>query len=308
MKKITLWLASTAVLVATQAHADLTIVTLGGVGSQSDTSLRYLQPALQAKLGENINIVNVPGGNGVLGMRAAAGRDAESTLLAGSVYLSVADLSTDVEARALAAKFVPVSGLTSSRQLIIVPRDSKLKSLADLSGKQLNGGSAYISSEFIIAQLDSRLKARTTVVRYRQASQMVVDALDGRLDYIVGGSGNSSTEGFIASGQLRPIAVVGDTKLQSSPSLPTTYAAGLKGLRDFGWSGLFSSTDMSTARQTSIRAAFKHVLASQYGQAYGQRPGSPVIYSLEPEALADVLAADTKALRTLVPNLSPGLK
>jgi len=306
MKKFTNILSGIALLACHAfAAAELTIVTLSGVGSQSDTALRYLQPVLQTRLGEQVNIVNVPGGNGVLGMRAAAERPAESTLLVGSVYLSVSELGADEAARQLSAQFIPVSGLTHSRQLILVPSESKLRSLADLRGKKLNGGSAFISNDFIISQLDAGLGSHTTVVRYRQGSQMVVDALDGRLDYILSGSGNSATEGFITAGRLRPLAVVGDLPLSTLSTLPlqiqiqTTAGAGLKGIRDFGWAALFAGQGMSTARQIELRDAFRYVLSSPYGQAYGQRPGAPIILNIEPKALLELKLADTAVLRKM---------
>lgn len=276
MKKLIL----VAALLATQVIAQpLTLLTLSGVGSQSDTSARYFAPLIERELGRPVVVINVPGANGWIGYEQFIGSAANgNTVLVGNTSLAWLAADNGVDSM---ERVKPVYGLTYSQMLVIVPGNSTINKISDLvkSPRKLNGGSSAVMTGVSMNLMDKHLGTNTEVVTYRQAPQMVVDLIAGRLDYTVSSSGNASTQSFIESGKLKVIGVLGATRSLEHPTVPTLKEQGYTTIEDFAWCAFFTHTNIPFDKFQEIQSAIKNAMNTPEARAFEKRPGRPSLYN-----------------------------
>lgn len=209
----------------------LNIYVSSGVGSLSDTSIRATIPVLEKELNRKIIVYNVPGANGLIGINKYLEQPTDGN----SIYIGGTQIAYNsvIENRPeLLDRLEPLYGLTRTNQQVLVPNNSKIKSINDLLVVQstkgfLNGGSAHPSTEISIKLLDSMFGTNTTIINYRQNTQLANDLVAGHIDYTISGRGNIATAGFIQSGQLRVVADLKDLNIE-----------------EFSWTGFYINSEV----------------------------------------------------------------
>ena len=214
-------------LVVTNVFATpITIVTTSGSGSLSDQVARYIQPLLAKELGVDVVVVNAPGGNGVVGLRAFHQLSGNHLLIGSFSVPYVAKTAPQKDFDPL-VDFAPIMGLTHVPLSITVPANSPVKdivSLAKLSKDKggLKGGTAHPSTNISMMLVDKVFGSTTEPINYKQTAQMYTDLAAGLIDYTVGG-GNQAAAGLVQSGHIRNIG-----------------RADQMGIPDFSWTALFT--------------------------------------------------------------------
>lgn len=203
----------------------VSIVTTSGPGSLSDQVARHIQPLLSKELGVEVVVVNAPGANGLVGLRAFH-QLAGNHLLIGSFSVPYVAKTTPQKDFDPLVDFAPVMGLTHTPLNITVPANSPAKdmaSLAKLSKEKggLKGGTSHPSTNISMALIDKAFGATTEPINYKQTAQLYTELAAGLLDYTVGG-GNQASVALVQSGHLRNIA-----------------RADQVGIPDFSWTALF---------------------------------------------------------------------
>ena len=238
----------------------LTLITTSGPGSLSDTAARFTAMLLERELGRPVIVDNRPGGMGVIGLRHFNGlpADGHSILIAGTQLAFVSKAMPQPDFDPMTA-FVPLSGLVYTPQQIMVPAASPVRSPADLLALQrskgkLDGGSSHPSTQTSMGLLDGVLGTRTTIVGYKQGSQLATELAGGFIDYTIGGKGNGATAGFIDSGQIRVVGFLKDL-----------------GVEEFSWVGVFVQKGVPEDVKAQLQAAMTRVLKSEAWQNYTQQ-------------------------------------
>lgn len=181
----------------------ISIYTASGPGSLADTAARFFAPLIEKESGSPVSVFNHPGGNGVVGISAFLKSKGSSIFIGSTVqgYLKMTSKTPFDPIRDL----TPLYGLSITKQQVLVPASSPFRSISDMGGIKLNGGAAHPSTEMSMLLLDHKRNGETVIVGYSQTSQVAIDLAAGRIDYTIGGVGNSATQGFIDSGRIRSL-------------------------------------------------------------------------------------------------------
>jgi tripartite-type tricarboxylate transporter receptor subunit TctC len=282
MKKL---VASFFVFVSAVCFAELpplTIITTTSAGGLADTALRHLTPAIEQELQRKVLIQNMPGADGHIAMQKFSSMPADgNTLLAGGSSISFAIAVP--RGYKPQEHFKPLMGLSKSDFILVVASSSKItdaKSLA-AAGKEkgLMGGSSGLTSTINFAELQEQFGVKITPVEYKQHAQIPIDLVAGGLtDVIISATGNTAIRSFIASGKLRPIAVIGHAPNNYFKDVKTLTQQGYKSIEDFGWSGLFIQNGVPESVKNKLFVGITAAMKSEHGANFSKLQGEPQLF------------------------------
>jgi len=261
----------------------LTIITTNAAGSQIDTVVRYLAPAIEKELQRSVVVMNMPGADGLIAMQKFSSMPADgNTLLGGGPSISFATVADrDYKPQ---DHFKPLMGLVQSEYLLLVPRNSKItniKSLITVAKEKggIMGGSSGAASTLSFALIQEQLGINITPVEYKQNAQIALDLAAGdRTDIAIAGAGNAAIRSFVSSGELRPIAVIGHSPNTYFKDVKTITQQGYKSVEDFGWSGLFVQNGVPESVKNKLFAGITAAMKSAHGVNFEKLQGEPRLF------------------------------
>lgn len=248
----------------------VTLVAVFAAGGPVDMVARIVAKGLGEQLGQQVVVENRVGAGGTVGAGsvARANADGYTVLLVNSGH-TAAEALYKGRGYDLAKDFAPVSLIgTSPNWLLVNPKQNAFASLQEMTafaaahpGKLTyasggSGGLTHLSSELMKAQ-----KGLDIVhVPYKGNSPAFTDLLAGRVDMIF--DQPISSEAFVRSGQLKPLAVTSRNRMPGYPDVPTMAEAGFPGFVVDVWYGLAFRAGTPPAVVSSLNAALEKVLAS----------------------------------------------
>jgi len=214
-----------------------------GAGGSMDTLSRLLAPIVSETLGQQVVVENRPGATGTLAMAAVASAPADgyTLMFTGSSYSIIALLMPNLPFKMDA--FTPLSRLTVGPTLLAVPAQLGIKTMAEFvaaakkqPGKWSYGSSGIGTSVHLGGEL-FKMAAGVDLahVPYRATPAIVADLLENRLQMSV--LGVADCRQYVASGQLRALAVSYTERMPEFPDVPTFAEVGYPNVRasnDFG--------------------------------------------------------------------------
>lgn len=228
-------LSITTVASAADAYPNKAVKLLVGFspGGATDQLARLYASKLTQKLGQPFVVENRPGSGGNIAVDVVAKAPADGyTLVMGANYIAV-NAALKRSPYDWKRDLAPVALIASTPNLLVVPFESKLKSVDDVvkTAKQsvLNYGSPGMGSSIHMAGELFKVMARVdmTHVPYRGVSPAELDLVSGRLDLMFGSI--STAVPLVEAGKLRALAVTGMKRVKSMPNVPTLDEAGLRG-------------------------------------------------------------------------------
>ncbi|KQP36235.1 hypothetical protein ASF44_16875 [Pseudorhodoferax sp. Leaf274] len=222
-------LAALPLAAALPAHAQdkpIQIIVPFGPGGSGDISARMLSEFLTRKTGRAVVVDNKPGGNGIIGVEAARIAPAD-----GSVLL-LATTSTHLANPALFHKlpydpgkdFRLVGSFGPGSTYLLVRPDAPYKTLQDFvraakaAPGQINYGHFNATSKVTAALFAHEAGIALTAIPYKQVGQAMSELMAGQIQVVF--TDTVQGDSFVASGQLRALAVHSDKRLQRYPDLP----------------------------------------------------------------------------------------
>lgn len=210
---------------------EITFIVPWAPGGSNDVMARALQPILKEQ-GIGIIIENVPGANGVIGMRRVmtaepdgymVGLNTSSTLAA--IAQGKAALNND--------QFTYLNRVSVDPLILVVPSSSPHKSVADfIAHLRQNPGKVSIGTpgtnnvNHILAAMTARAAGVDYVnVPYAGGSKVVADLLGRHVD--AGVLKPAETLGQIQENLIRPIGVYANDRLEALPDVPTFKEQGI---------------------------------------------------------------------------------
>lgn len=276
-------------------------------GGASDIVARLLQPELQKRLGQPIVIDNRPGANGNIANEVVARAEPDGyTLLLGNPGPLVFNPFLYKQVPVDPAKaFAPVTQITESPMVIVVPAKSTLNSVADLvsRAKSKAGGLSYGSAgngssmHLAGATLQMRTGASLVHVPYKGSGPAITDLLGGQLDFMP--DSRSTTMPFIRDGRLRPLAVTGDRRVADLPDVPTVAEAGVPNFKVTTWLGIVAPAGTPQPVVKRLHEAFSHALKQPAVKSRLEELGTYALGST-PEAFARAMDQERQEARLLV--------
>jgi tripartite-type tricarboxylate transporter receptor subunit TctC len=221
------------------------IVVPFGAGGVADLTARTVAGRLAEQLGQSVVIENKPGAGGVVAAETVlkAEPDGHTLLLMSNGTAVSAGLFKSLPFDTL-KDFAPISTLGTFDIAIVVPADSRFKTLGDLLAHarsnpgKLNVGSINIgSTQNLAAELFKSTAAMDAQIVPFNGTPAVVTALrGGQIDAAVEVLGPVMSQ--VQAKALRVLAVTGEKRSASLPDVPTARESGLSSFVAASWNGL----------------------------------------------------------------------
>ncbi|MBD0417338.1 Bug family tripartite tricarboxylate transporter substrate binding protein [Oryzicola mucosus] len=265
-----------AMLIATNLHAadnwpskPVTIVIPSPPGGSSDMTVRAFAEPMGRDLKQQFNVESVPGGGGhianikvvnarpdgyTIGMITAATHGIAPSLYKNMQYDPIAD-------------FTYVARFVSIPNVVIVAKNSKYKTIADLlADAKANPGKLSFGSlgPGTTTHLTGVAFAKTAGidvlhVGYKGGAPMLTGMLSGEIDF--GFDQLAGSIGQISSGEIRALAVTTKDRIARLPDVPSVAESGLAGFAFATWYGLAGPKDMPKEIADKFANELKKVMA-----------------------------------------------
>ncbi|MEZ7236250.1 tripartite tricarboxylate transporter substrate-binding protein [Rhodococcus sp. GXMU-t2271] len=245
------------------ARAKLTLIAPAAAGGGWDLVARESQQALRTDaIVNNVQVVNIPGAAGTIGLSQLTELDGNSTtmMVTGTVMLggitrndSPVDLSDTT----------PVARLAEDFEVIVVPDDSPFRTLDDLlaawradpAAMPIGGGSAGGIDHMVAALLAREAGIDPALIRYAAyagGGELTINLLStapGTPE--VGISGYNDFRDLLIEGRLRPLMVVAPERLEGLDA-PTSAEAGFPAVDLVNWRGYVAPAGLDEDEQQEL--------------------------------------------------------
>lgn len=215
-------------------------------GGQTDQVARISSEVAAQNLGAKIIVENRAGGGGAIAANAvkSAQPDGYSLLMADSGTHGINSAIYEKLSYDPIKDFEPVGQLISVPLLLVVPADSKYKSLEDLiAAARAKPGSITFASPgvgtgaHLLGELIKSVnKVDMVHVPYKGGAALVPDLVSGRVDFSLGSL--ASYLQLVQEGKTRALAVTDNKRVPSLPDVPTVAETGHPYLNVNLWFGL----------------------------------------------------------------------
>ena len=247
----------------------ITLICPLAAGSTTDILARFLAAELSKRLGQNVLVDDRPGAGGAIAMRQAAQAhpDGYTLIIAANAQLAInlglyKDLGYDP-----IKDYAPILNIATSSNVLIVPANSPINSLADLIARAHDKGDQFTFSSggngtthhLSGAMLNQMAQIKSTHVPYRGAPQGINAVISGEVTY--GFFNTPNVVSFVRDHMVKGVAV---TSLQRSPLLPnvpTMSESGLEGYETTVSFGLLAPAGTPAAIVTRLHDETVKVLA-----------------------------------------------
>ena len=245
----------------------ITMIVPFPAGGATDPLARFLGEKMRAILGQPIVIENVGGAAGTLGVTRAVRSPADgytlsigtstTHMLTGGLYKLPFDLLKDLD---------PII-LIGSEPLLIVGKKSfpadDLKGL--IAWLKANPGKASVGIAGVGAtgqlagiSFQKATGTRFEFVPYRGNGPAMQDLLAEQIDFMMEPASNFKA--LLGTGNVKPFAITGKTRLPSSPNIPTADEAGVPGFFASLWYGLWAPKGTPKDITAKLNATMTQVL------------------------------------------------
>ncbi|QKH36819.1 tripartite tricarboxylate transporter substrate binding protein [Achromobacter pestifer] len=301
-----------ACMLAAGAHAEwpdrpIRMVIGFAPGGASDIAFKMVQDELSKKLGQPVVPIYKPGANGNIANQAVATAEPDGYT---ALWANVGPLAINTYLYKgvqidPGKAFAPVTQLTDSPLVVVVPKDSPFQTMQDLvqAAKKPDAGLSYGSAghgssmHVAGAALSLALNAPMTHVPYKGSAPALQDLIAGRLSFMV--DSRSTTAPFIKEGTLRALAVSGDQRVADMPDLPTVAESGVPGFKVTTWQAVVMPAGTPQPIVDKFSGALRETLQMPEVRERFARIYTPLVGST-PEAFAAFWAKERAGARALV--------
>ena len=285
---------------AAQAWPERPIRALQGfaAGGNADAIARLVGGEMQKALGQTIVVEAVTGAGGTLASAAVAraAPDGYTMLLATGGHVVAGALYEKLPYHTLNS-FQPVSTITFFPFLLVVPADSKFRSLTDVlaaaraqPGAVGYGTAGIGSTHHLIGELMTKLAdVRMLHVPYRGDAASLTALLGGEIPLVV--APPTAVLGQLKAGKMRAIAVTGAQRWSGMPDVPTVAEQGVTGYDVRSWAGWLLPAGAPAAVVERLNAETRKALQVATVKARLEEMGGEARAS-SPQEMQAMLAAE----------------
>ncbi|MGO4332162.1 Bug family tripartite tricarboxylate transporter substrate binding protein [Cupriavidus sp. 2TAF22] len=267
-------------------------------GSGTDSSARYVAEAVTGQTGKTVVVDNRPGANGFIAAQAVAGAPGDGyTMLVTTNTTHAANASLFRKLPYDPVKdFAPVSLIARSGLVLVVPPDSPVHSVADLTAlaREKPGKLTFASgssSTRIASELYKMMAGVQALhVPYKGVPAALTDLMGHQVDFMISDVSPAMT--LIQGGKLRAVAVTTAQRHPVLKDVPTMAESGLPGYEMVAWSAAFfpAATPRAVVERMNqlVRKGLADPRAADY---FGRTGGEPAPSS--PDELAAFVRSET---------------
>ncbi|MEJ8858202.1 tripartite tricarboxylate transporter substrate binding protein [Variovorax robiniae] len=212
----------------------ITIVVPAPPAGATDVLARVLADELGKSMKQAVIVDNKPGASGMLGASvvARAQPDGYTILLTHAAPIYYAQHMFNKVPYDVRRDFAFITEICSASLVFAVNKDVPARNMkefiawAQTNKGKVNYGSYGVgsASHLLSAHLSESRKLDMTHVAYKGEAPMVQDMIAGQIPVSIGTMGTMAPH--IASGSLKPLAIIGDRRLPELPNVPTMAEAG----------------------------------------------------------------------------------
>jgi putative tricarboxylic transport membrane protein len=248
-------------------------------GGGWDQTARAMQTVLSKSGGQNVQVYNVPGAGGTVGLAQFVNEHKGNPhqLMVGGLVM-VGAIQTNKSPVTL-DQVTPVALLTSEWEAIVVPANAKYENLqqliddfkADPTSVSWGGGSAGGSDHILVGLIAKAADVDPTKINYVAFSgggEATAAILSGAVT--AGVSGLSEFRDQVAAGKMRLLAVSSDQAIEGVAAPTIKEASGLDVVFS-NWRAVFAPGELSAEQQAAVVAAIEKMHAApEWQQALEQ--------------------------------------
>ena len=247
-----------------------------------------------------------PGADGAIGMEYAAKQPPDGyTFLLGNFGPVVAKPLLSKVAYDWQKDFVPVSLITQSANILVVPVTAPIKSTKDLiaAAKEKPGTLTFATSgpgsmSHLAGEMFKRLAGVNMIaVNYKGNAQAITDLMGAQISSMFSDALPAMQN--MKTGKLRALAVTSDQRWRFTPELPTLAEEGVVGFAAANWWGILFPRGVSPAIVDKVNAALVKALATPELKARLGELGVEALSST-PEQFGDFMAKETAKYAKLI--------
>lgn len=212
----------------------ITLVVPAPPGGATDVLARVLAEEMGRNLKQPVIVDNKPGASGMLGgsIVARAQPDGYTLFLSHATPIYYAQYMFAKVPYDVKRDFALITEICSASLVLAVGKEVPARNMKEFvawaqsqKGK-VNYGSFGVgsSSHLLMAYLGESRHLDMTHVAYKGEAPMIQDMIGGQIPVGIGTLGSMAPH--IASGSLRPLAIIGDNRLSEMPKVPTMSEAG----------------------------------------------------------------------------------
>lgn len=291
MKKIlcSTLLAMTAAVTSTATMAawpdkPITVIVPAAPGGTTDIAARFLSDKIGAELGTTLIIENKAGAAGIIGTQALTRAAPDGyTIAMGNIGPNAINYSLYKKLPYKPTDFAPITLVISVPNILVVNGASPYKSVKELVdaikkdpkgnfafGSSGAGQSPHLSGEMFM----QRAGISVPHIPYKGAGPAVTALLGQQFTFMIDNLPSSMP--FIKSGQLRALAITGNTRSPELPDVPTMAEAGIQNMVVTAWFGFIAPAGTPTEIIQKIQQATKKVLATpEVQKRFAEMGGTP---------------------------------
>ena len=236
--------------------ADIEIMAPAAPGGGYDRTSRAFEQALEKEKLGTASVINVGGAGGAIGLaqfiKNHTGSD--SAMIVGGFGM-VASFATN-KSKVTLADVTPVARLISEYSVVVVPKDSPIKSLTDLTARlkqspgavSWGGGSAGGTDHILAGSI-----AKAVGVDPKQVNYVAFSGGGDALAAIIGGQVTVGVGGYseladqIKAGTVRPLAISAEARV-SGLDIPTLKEQGVDATLS-NWRGIAAPPGLTPAQR-----------------------------------------------------------
>jgi tripartite-type tricarboxylate transporter receptor subunit TctC len=301
MRKVIAAIAAALILAALPARAQVQMIVTFAAGGPTDIVARLMQAEMSAALGQSVVVRNVTGASGTIGTaEAARARPDGQTLL----FSPVGPVAIQPHFRRgltyTMDSFIPVCQVADSQVVMLTPRTSGMRTVADVLARARAGGGdmpyastgtgtiPHISMVGFLRQTNTRMNH----IPYRGAGEVMVAFQQGQVQLF------TDQTLLIRQYELHPIAFLTERRNPDFPDVPTMREQGVDLVYSI-WSGLFVPAGMAEPLVARIEAACARTMRDPTMIAGMARVAQPMLYR-DRAAFTAFARAESEKFRTLI--------
>ncbi|MEV4804069.1 tripartite tricarboxylate transporter substrate binding protein [Nonomuraea sp. NPDC049421] len=243
----------------TSANATLRIMAPAAPGGGWDQTSRVAEQALKAADPQRkVEVYNVPGAGGTIGLAQLAGEKGNGNLLMTMGLVMVGAIEQN-KSKVSLTETTPIAKLTEEYEIVVVPAESPFKSLADMVAAwkadpakvSISGGSAG-GTDHIVAGLMAKAAGvdpkQVNYIAHSGGGEALNELLGNKVSAGISGVGEFAEH--VKSGKLRALGVTSGERLPDLDA-PTLKEAGLD-VELSNWRGLVAPAGLSDADKQAL--------------------------------------------------------
>lgn len=252
----------------------ISIIVPYNAGGGMDNVIRKMVPALEAELGQSVQIKNLAGAGGNIGTSALkdSAPDGYTIGMSGGSTFGTNQIFNKTVPYNAATDFEFVSMIGSLPRVVVVPESNAAKTLAELATQaktdpKFNMAAALNTPDILMAEI-FRVKVNPAAVIASYGGNtnvMMVDLAGGRLHAVW--NSVPALQACLSNNTCRALAVNGNSRLKELPTVPTFREAGMPDVDAPAYYGIVTPKGVDPQKVLRLNQAFNRVLSRPDVQA-----------------------------------------